>query len=197
MPYSDKEKRAAYAAAYYLRNKEKIAQQTNARYVANKEKRAAYHREHHSKIRVCRNAEQRAYYAANREKQAAYRRANSASIKKGKAASYARNKDTLREVFAKHYIDNKSRYSIRSRSKYALLKMQYEALSVDEKWLLQEAYLLAKLREKVCGGKWEVDHIVPLSKGGLHSPHNVQVVPAYWNRSKHASHSKRFFGAQE
>ena len=39
---------------------------------------------------------------------------------------------------------------------------------------------------------FDVDHIVPLSKGGLHHPLNLQVVPASWNRSKHNRHTERW-----
>ena len=34
--------------------------------------------------------------------------------------------------------------------------------------------------------KFEVDHIIPIAKGGLHHPSNLQVVPMSWNRSKGA-----------
>ena len=40
--------------------------------------------------------------------------------------------------------------------------------------------------------KFEVDHIVPISKGGLHHPCNLQVVPKTWNRNKGAKNSDRW-----
>ena len=55
-------------------------------------------------------------------------------------------------------------------------------------FFIQEAYSLAKLREKVCGGAWHVDHIVPLKSAlvcGLHVEHNLQVIPAALNAAKH------------
>jgi len=39
---------------------------------------------------------------------------------------------------------------------------------------------------------FEVDHIVPLTKGGLHHPDNLQVVPASWNRKKYNSNTERW-----
>ena len=35
------------------------------------------------------------------------------------------------------------------------------------------------------GPEWHVDHIIPLSKGGLHHPDNLQVIPAVHNLRKH------------
>lgn len=70
-----------------------------------------------------------------------------------------------------------------------------KALDPFEFWVLQEAVELARLRERVVGGLWHVDHIVPVSKGGDSRPHNLQVVPATWNRQKSNVHAKRFIGA--
>jgi len=39
---------------------------------------------------------------------------------------------------------------------------------------------------------FEIDHTIPMTKGGLHSPNNLQIVPKSWNRSKHNSHSNRW-----
>lgn len=60
-------------------------------------------------------------------------------------------------------------------------------LSADDKWMLQEAYALAKQRTQMFGFVWEVDHIIPLrgaTVSGLHVPTNVQVIPKALNRSK-------------
>ena len=35
------------------------------------------------------------------------------------------------------------------------------------------------------GKDWEVDHVIPLSKGGLHHPDNLQIVRQKYNRQKH------------
>lgn len=55
-------------------------------------------------------------------------------------------------------------------------------------FFISEAYRLAKLRERIVGGKWHVDHIVPLQSRvvcGLHVEHNLQVIPAAVNIRKH------------
>jgi len=39
---------------------------------------------------------------------------------------------------------------------------------------------------------FEVDHTVPLSKGGKHHPNNLQIVPRSWNREKRNNHSERW-----
>lgn len=60
-------------------------------------------------------------------------------------------------------------------------------LTEDDKWMIREAYSLAKLRTKMFGFIWEVDHIIPLRGefvSGLHVPTNLQVIPKAVNRAK-------------
>lgn len=55
------------------------------------------------------------------------------------------------------------------------------------RFFIREAYHLAKVREHVCGGKWHVDHTVPLRSDivcGLHCEANLQVIPGPLNQSK-------------
>jgi len=81
-----------------------------------------------------------------------------------------------------------------ARLQYQLMRRSGErALDDFCKWVLLEAVQLAKQREKLCGGRWHVDHITPVSKGGQSTYDNLQVVPAYWNRSKSNKHTGRFF----
>jgi hypothetical protein len=69
-------------------------------------------------------------------------------------------------------------------------------LGVFDKFVLSEAVSLARLRKKTTGIEWHVDHINPVSKGGLSTYTNIQVVPALWNRQKSNAFTERFFGAQ-
>lgn len=59
------------------------------------------------------------------------------------------------------------------------------------RFFIKEAYHFARFREKVCGGKWHVDHIVPINHPlvcGLHVEHNLQVIPASENMRKSNRH---------
>jgi hypothetical protein len=60
-------------------------------------------------------------------------------------------------------------------------------IDAEERWLINEAYSLARLRTKLFGFKWHVDHIIPLRNKnvcGLHTIMNLQVIPANDNLCK-------------
>ena len=81
-----------------------------------------------------------------------------------------------------------------AKLKYQIVRRTAEGnLSELDVFVLKEAILLAKLREKMLGTKWHVDHIIPVSKGGASSYDNIQVVPALWNRRKSNKHTGLFF----
>ena len=56
-----------------------------------------------------------------------------------------------------------------------------------DRFLINEIYDLARQRTKLLGIKFEVDHIVPIMSDivcGLHSPDNLQIIPAKINHKK-------------
>jgi len=147
------------------------------------------------------NAEKsRRWYAANK---AAVREANRAyyatphgkAQKKKEDAAFAASGGRAKQE-AKRKGRPVSEARMAARKKWAQANQAYftatrayrrtleRALDPFEFWVLQEAVLLARLREARVGGKWHVDHVIPVSKGGDSRPDNLQVVPASWNRRK-------------
>lgn len=56
-----------------------------------------------------------------------------------------------------------------------------------DRFVIEEAFELARRREEQTGIKWHVDHMIPLSRGGAHAWHNIQVIPAevnLWKRNR-------------
>ena len=114
----------------------------------------------------------------------------------GRAATEDRRKNKplseARKLARKKWAEKNQAYFTANRSKRRALERN---LTTEEFWILQEAVELCRLREKLLGGAWHVDHIIPVSKGGDSRPNNLQVVPALWNRRKSNVHTERFFGA--
>lgn len=138
-----------------------------------------------------------------RQWDATYRAKNAEKLKQRKKEYYEKNKDAFSIRAKKRYAadpdsvkirvsqwkrDNPDKVNAACMKRYTgKMQARPKWLTEDELWMMEEAYSLAKLREEVVGGKWDVDHIVPLRGKkvcGLHVPWNLAVVPAAVNRSK-------------
>jgi hypothetical protein len=100
----------------------------------------------------------------------------------------AANPDKIKAKAIRHIKKHPDAYTARSVASVAKrAKRVPQWLTSEDKWLMREAYLLAKLRTELFGFKWEVDHIIPLRGklvSGLHVPTNLQVLPKTENRNK-------------
>ncbi len=168
------ERQRRWSRESYLRNRDRVLQRSKERYAADPEAKLAKAREWYAANREGKNAKNLANYYANREDRQAARKAwldaNRGEVRR-KASEYAKthpdvlNRNTRLRVARK----------LRATPAWA------------NEFFIAEAYALAKLREKICGGKWHVDHVVPLRSKlvcGLHVEHNLRVIPAMENWRK-------------
>lgn len=113
------------------------------------------------------------------------------------------NKEKIKEYDAKKWSDNSKELYAKNRAwraanpeiarSYDVVRERRKSIKSpveDEefsKFVFKEAASAAVRREKMYGFKWQVDHMVPLSRGGFHSWENIQVIPERLNRMKHSS----------
>jgi hypothetical protein len=186
-----REQNAAWAKA----NPEKVKAKDAAWAAANQEKRlessrkyAATHREVlRERVSAWRKANPDKVKAQNAVHPVAWAKANPEKVReKGRRNTRAwrgRNADEVKEK-ANSPEGRAYRSARRARSRDAT-----PAWAND--FFIKEAYALAKLREKVTGGKWHVDHVVPLRSRlvcGLHCEQNLAVIRREANISKGNRH---------
>lgn len=173
-------KARARKRAWAARNRAKIAAKNAVWNRANPEKmRAAakrYAKAHPEKVRARKNAWNRRNPEKARARVAAWNAANPERRKEAARQYREENPGKLRE------------YQVlrRAASKRA-------TPSWANHFFMDEAYRLARLRTKVLGYPWHVDHIVPIQHPlvcGLHVEHNLRVIPGRENQQK----SNRWMG---
>jgi hypothetical protein len=135
--------------------------------------------------------------------QQAYREANTERIAEGKRQWKLANKDHVvarDRLYAEKHPERRTQArkkwtaanpgkdtASKARNHQSRQKRTPPWLSVDDVWLIEQAYELAAVRTKMFGFSWHVDHIIPLngrSVSGLHVPTNLQVIPWQENLRK-------------
>ena len=162
------------ATANYKNNKEKVLA-SNAKWKAqNPEKKAAADAAWAANNRARSNAIKQAWRERNRDKDRAigkrWREQNRDRSLANKLAWVKKNPERVSHLKAKR----------RGVEKKAMPAWANE-------FFILEAYALARLRTKMLGFPWHVDHIVPLQSDsvcGFHVEHNLQVIPGSVNQSK-------------
>ena len=129
------------------------------------------------KSKEAKAAYDKAYCEKNKEKRKAYQQANREKVNAISSAWRKRNKAKMN--------------SLNKRYKESKRDNNFIITELDD-FVEQEMYELAQLRTETLGKDWHVDHTIPLSKGGPHAIHNLEVVPKAWNLSKSNTHSNRY-----
>jgi rubredoxin len=143
---------------HYKENRERLLQEKKEKYIVDAEKKKQYQR--------------------------AYSKNNMQSIRERLKDFYARRPDYYKEL-RKKYPDRIN--AKENKRKTAKLKRMPIWLTVDDHWMIKEAYALAALRTQMFGFSWHVDHVLPLQGklvSGLHVPLNLQVIPGAQNTAK-------------
>lgn len=117
-----------------------------------------------------------------------YRNRSAEAIKQYMEEWRKQNAEHLAAYAKKRHQTHKAYYNFATQKrKIAIQNRTPKWLSPDDFWVMQEAYHLAHLRSKATGIKWHVDHKIPLHGArvsGLHTPLNLQVIPATVNQRK-------------
>jgi len=141
--------------------------------------------------------------ACRTERLTAWRIENPLKVQQHNKTQYARFAEKIKAAVRKYNAENadvvnaKKRVyqkthlhvyaKIKAKRKAAELKRTPAWLTEDDYWMIEQAYELAALRTRMFGVPFQVDHVLPLQGklvSGLHTPLNLQVIPAKLNRAK-------------
>jgi hypothetical protein len=138
------------------------------------------------------------HYAKHREK----KRAQQAEwwAKNGKARNkrvqekHAANPEHKRALSRAWTAANPEKVSARNGKYYALYKGAEGAELIQRRDIWNRDGGICGLCRKPIEGAFDIDHILPVSLGGEHVPHNVQVAHPACNRSKRAQVDQLWMG---
>lgn len=201
--------KAAYDKAWRAANRERVNAQDRARRKANPEKQkenrkaqywrtrevslayaAKYREENHEKIRAAAKPKEAEYGARYRAKNPEKARASAQAWKNA-------NPERRKKTQATYLQNNKPRHLINIQNRRA---RKISAGGELSKGLAERLYFLQKGKCACCGkrlgDKYELDHIIPLARGGSNTDDNIQLLTPKCNRQKGAKDPVQFMQAR-
>ena len=172
MPRDPKE-HAQYVRQYYATHKEKWLGRVKCYREANREKIAERGKQFREDNAELVKARKLVYCQANREKEAARAR-------RWTAVNRERKRQTDKAYYEQHRGDFIARARKRQKSLQGVFT-QADILRLYETQHKRCAGCAKPLR-----GNYEIDHVIPVSKGGSNSPENLELLCRACNRRKHS-----------
>lgn len=107
-------------------------------------------------------------------------------------SNYEANREAQLKWHKEYFAKNRDLYNAKNAKRRAA-KLQRTPKWLTEQHLneIEEFYTIAKMFQMYTGTRYHVDHIVPLqgkNASGLHTPWNLQVIPAKENLNKGNKH---------
>ena len=141
------------------------------------------------KHKAAKNERQRRYREKNRERVRQAGRDRYASFTPERRAQYIRERNDYHlenpEVGKRCYQKNPNNQYLHTVAYRARLREVAVRLTKEESLRMKAIYAEMKRMNREAGfAKYHVDHIIPVSKGGLHHPDNLQILTAKENRVK-------------
>lgn len=130
----------------------------------------------HSQCKICRSIARKIYRAANLD-------AERARTVAWHVANPGRNRTNSADYRSRNLAKETARLG-----KLRLTRLgQAPEVSAIENWMIGAMYTMSIILSKSTGERYEVDHIHPVSKGGLHTFENLQILSKADNRAKGVS----------
>jgi hypothetical protein len=168
-------RRRECARRTYAANKKKFAEK-NARYRAINAERE--------------RSRKAAWYAANPEKRRAVSKAwkdtNPEKVRAQSAAWYTKNAKKSHAAVAAWYRAHPDAATAKRTLRRVRTFGRARRFSHIERTCIRAFYDTARFLKEITGETFHVDHVIPLSKGGLHHPRNLQVLRGVDNLRKGA-----------
>lgn len=128
-----------------------------------------------------------------KEKRREYRQINKEKIRRSNLEYQRENRDKTRRWVRESYARNKKKSRARGKIYYEKNKDTIRAKQANGRsktkgggnlQIMKVLYDASRRITKCTGIKFEIDHIIPVSKGGPHHHRNLQILPGTINRRK-------------
>ena len=183
-------KKAEYDAKYSQEHKVKIAKYQTKYHQEHKTEKAEYgakYRQGH-KVEIIK-------YRQEHKVEIAKQKVKYAQEHKLKIAEYQTKYEQEHKVERAEYRKNNPDKMNARAAKRRALKLKQIPPGTDLKEVAK-FYELAQMLSIVLGYKMHVDHYIPLSKGGLHCPENLRIIPALENLAKGDKMPSEFYNQE-